>query len=92
VIHQRPQPAYSVEKLGSRRDPKILKPLQPSARVRLEGTLGRCAHLVTRSSASLDARQGRIDARTLTLRENHIAADLEFFNRIGQKRPSRTTA
>src|SRR6516165_7214861 len=76
--------AYSVEKLGSRGDPKILKPLQASARVRHEGTPGRRSRLVMNSSVSLDARQARIDARTLTLRENHISADFEFFNRIGR--------
>jgi hypothetical protein len=38
------------------------------------------------SSRSLDARQARIDAGRLTPQENHIAADLEFFNRIGRKR------
>jgi hypothetical protein len=79
---ERPLATDSVEKLGSRGDPKILKPLQASARVKHEGTPGRRTRLLTNSSVSLDARQAQIDARTLTMQENHIAADLEFFNRI----------
>jgi hypothetical protein len=82
-----PESAYSVEKLGSRGDPKILTPLQASVRARHEGTPSRCTRPLTNSSVSLDAPQARIDARALTLQENHVGADLEFFNRIGQKQP-----
>jgi hypothetical protein len=44
---QCPWRVYSVEKLGSRGDPKILKPLQASARVRHEGPPGRYSRLLT---------------------------------------------
>ena len=78
-----PRSADSVEKLRSRSRSKILKPLQATAIARHEGTLGSWARLPAGSYISLDACQTRIDARTLTLQQNHTAADLEFFNRIG---------
>src|SRR5215470_6480067 len=57
VLHRPIEPAvYSVEKLGSRRVPKILKPLQASVRVRHEGTSGRRNRLLANSSVSLDVR------------------------------------
>jgi hypothetical protein len=55
--------------------------------MRHEGTLARCTRLLMNSSVSLDARRARIDPRTLSLQANHIAAELEFFNRIGHIRP-----
>src|SRR5215831_7297941 len=78
--------AYSVEKLWSRGDPKILKGLQAAARLRHEGILSCCTRLLASSSGSLGAPHARINARTLTLQQNRIAANLEFFNRIGRTR------
>jgi len=48
--------------------------------VRHEGTPSQCTRLLTNSSVSLEARQARIDALIPALSENHIAAELEFFN------------
>jgi len=43
-----------------------------------------CACLSVSSWISLNACRSRIDTRTLTSQQNHIAANLEFFNRIGR--------
>jgi len=47
-----------------------------------EGIPGCRTRLRARSFSSLDACQGRIDVRTLTLLKNRTDVDLEFFNRL----------